>query len=142
MAMTFYLVDTNAPTVIGLKGCIDFGLIKLVLSVTETQKEVPILKEYADVFKGIGLFPGECTIHLDPHATPVVHPPRRVPLALCSHLKEELESMIRQDKMSSLKSPSLPNGLTLWLWLKNHAKLRVCLDPRDLNKAIKRPHYP
>lgn len=21
-------------------------------------------------------------------------------------------------------------------------KLRVCLDPRDLNKAIKRPHYP
>ena len=21
-------------------------------------------------------------------------------------------------------------------------KLRVCLDPRDLNQAIKRPHYP
>ena len=21
-------------------------------------------------------------------------------------------------------------------------KLRVCLDPRDLNKAIQRPHYP
>ena len=28
VAMTFYVVDTNAPPVIGLKGCIDFGLIK------------------------------------------------------------------------------------------------------------------
>lgn len=65
VAMTFYVVDTYAPPVIGLKGCIDFGLIKLVLSVSETQMEVPILKEFADAFKGIGLFPGECTIHLN-----------------------------------------------------------------------------
>ena len=25
---------------------------------------------------------------------------------------------------------------------KQSGKLRICLDPRDLNKAIKRPHYP
>lgn len=26
--------------------------------------------------------------------------------------------------------------------LKRDKKLRICIDPRDLNKAIKRPHYP
>ena len=25
---------------------------------------------------------------------------------------------------------------------KQSGKLRICLDPRDLNKAITRPHYP
>ncbi len=106
MVMTFYVVDTNAPPVLGLKGCIDFGLIKMVLSVTETQTEVPVLEEFADVFKGIGLFPGECTIHLDPHATPVVHPPRRIPLALRSRLKEELESMERQGVIVKVTEPT------------------------------------
>ncbi len=106
MVMTFYVVDTNAPPVLGLKGCIDFGLIKMVLSVTETQTEVPVLEEFADVFKGIGLFPGECTIHLDPHATPVVHPPRRIPLALRSRLKEELENMERQGVIAKVTEPT------------------------------------
>ncbi len=118
--MTFYVVDTNAPPVLGLKGCIDFGS-KMVLSVTETQTEVPVLEEFADVFKGIGLFPGECTIHLDPHATPVVHPPRRIPLALRSRLKEELESMERQGVIVKVTEPT--NGLTPWLWPKNHAQV-------------------
>lgn len=42
----------------------------------------------------------------------------------------------------SYRSQSQPNGLIPWLWLKNHTQLRVCLDLRDLNKAIKRSHYP
>lgn len=106
MIMTFYVVDTIAPPVIGLKGCIDFGLINLVLSVSEKHMEVPVLKEFADVFKGIGLFPGECTIHSDPHATPVVHPPRHIPLALRSRLKDELDSMEKQDVISKVTEPT------------------------------------
>lgn len=48
MVMTFCVVDTSAPPVIGLKGCINFGLIKLVLSVTETKTKAPVLEEFAD----------------------------------------------------------------------------------------------
>lgn len=142
MIMTFYVVDTVAPPVIGLKGCIDFGLIKLVLSVTQTQMETPVLKEFADVFKGIGLFPGECTIHLDPDATPVVHPPRRIPLALRSRLKDELDSMEQQDVIIKVTEPTEWVNSMVVAEKPRTGRLRVCLDPRDLNKAIKRPHYP
>lgn len=62
--------------------------------------------EYVDVFKWIRLFPGECTIHLDPHTTLVVHPPRRIPLALCSGLKDELKSMERQDVIVKVTGPT------------------------------------
>lgn len=69
----------KAPPVLGLKACLDFRLIKLILS---GAPEVSILDEFADVFTGIGLFPGECTIHLDPNA-----PPRRVPIAIWDRVK-------------------------------------------------------
>ena len=41
-----------------------------------------LLTKYSDVFEGIGQLPGECDIHLRPDASPVIHPPRRVPLAI------------------------------------------------------------
>ena len=41
-----------------------------------------ILKDYSSAFKGIDLLPGECTIHTDSNMQPVVHPHRRVPIAL------------------------------------------------------------
>ena len=58
-------------------------IIKLILAVAEKR----------DVFQGIGEFPGECNLHVDPHATLVVYPPRRVPLALQDRLKQELNKM-------------------------------------------------
>lgn len=61
--------DTTAPPVLGLKACLDFGLIQLVMSVSQTPG-TNIMDEFLDIFSGIGLFPGECTIHLDPKATP------------------------------------------------------------------------
>lgn len=89
LPLQIHIVDTCAPPVLGLKACLDFKLIKLILSVSSTPG-MSIMDEYADVFKGIGLFPGECTIHIDPSAVPVIHPPRRVPLALRDRLRDEL----------------------------------------------------
>lgn len=94
MTLDFFIVDTQSPPVLGLKACLDLDMIKLVLSVSSPERDSEsIVDEFADVFTRIGLFPGECNIHLDPSATPVVHPPRRVPFALWDQLKEELDSM-------------------------------------------------
>jgi hypothetical protein len=52
-------------------------LIKPVLSVTAPEATENVMDDFAGVFTGRGLFPGECTIHLDPDATAVVYPPRK-----------------------------------------------------------------
>ncbi|KAI4876721.1 hypothetical protein NFI96_000425 [Prochilodus magdalenae] len=52
-----------------------------------------LLEKYADVFQGIGEFPGECHLCIDPNATPVAYPPRRVPIALRDRLEQELDKM-------------------------------------------------
>ncbi|KAK0141090.1 hypothetical protein N1851_021892 [Merluccius polli] len=142
MTLDFYIVDTKAPPVLGLNACLDLDLIKLVLSVTAEVDQKSILEKFSDVFQGIGLFPGECTIHLDPAATPVVCPPRRVPIALRSRLQKELQHMEDTRIIAKVTEPSEWVNSFVVVEKPRTGKLRVCLDPRDLNKAIKRPHYP
>ena len=70
---------------------------KLILSVEKMQNpgqnQTDMIKEYSDVFEGLGTFPGVHKIHLKPDAVPVVHPPRRIPVALRDELEKELKRM-------------------------------------------------
>jgi len=101
-----------------------------------------VLKQYPDIFKGIGLFPGECKIHIDPSVIPVVHPPRRIPFALCGKLKLELDRMEKANIITKVSTPTEWVNSLVVVEKPLSNKLRICLDPKDPNKAILRPHYP
>lgn len=47
------------------------------------------------------------------------------------------------EKMGVIKNIEEPTDWvsSLVIVLKKHGALRICLDPRDLNKAIKREHF-
>ena len=92
---TFYIVDQkNAPALINLETARELGLIKLTYAVSQQNSEQkPLLREYKDVFEGIGQFKGQCSIKLKDNATPVVCATRKVPHALQEKLKAELSSM-------------------------------------------------
>jgi hypothetical protein len=97
--------------------------------------------EYKDVFTGIGLFQWEVRIETDPSVQPVIHPPRRVPQVIAEKLKVELDKMKKSNVITKVKEPTRwVNSLVIAE--KPNGTLRICLDPRDLNKAIRRPHYP
>ena len=101
-----------------------------------------VLDEYADLFQGIGLFPGTCKLHLKPDAVPVINPPRRIPEALRDRVKEEL---LRMEENGIIQRVTEPTD-----WVNSmHAvekpktgKLGIVLDPKALNENIRRPHYP
>ena len=38
------------------------------------------MREYPDLFKGVGLIPGGVELHLKPDAVPVINAPRRIPM--------------------------------------------------------------
>ena len=52
------------------------------------------MSKYPDCFNGIGTFDGRYHIIIDPTVSPVIHPPRRVPIALKDDIKEELDEMV------------------------------------------------
>ena len=88
----------------------------------------------------VGTFPGEYHITMTENAKPVVNPPRRVPDALHEKLKQKLEFMEKKDIIRKVEKPTdWVNSVVIAT--KSNGDLRICLDPRSLNKAIKREYH-
>ena len=100
-----------------------------------------LLQEYSDVFEGTGLIAGEYHIDVDSSVKPVVHPPRKFPVSMRAELERELERLTEMGVLAPVTSPT-PWVSSMVVVRKPNGKLRVCLDPRDLNHAIRRSHYP
>ena len=90
---------------------------------------------YPNSFDRIGDMSGEYDIKTNPSIPPVQHGRRKVPIEHKAEIEKELNGMVCQGIIakqmeltpwvSSLMYPKKPNG-----------KLRICLDPKDLNKVI------
>ncbi|XP_063441937.1 uncharacterized protein K02A2.6-like [Mytilus trossulus] len=98
------------------------------------------MKEYADIFEGTGKLQGKYHLELDNTANPVVHPPRKVPVAIKEKLKSELD---RLTKLEIIKPVSTPTPwVSSLVTVVKPDKLRICIDPKHLNQQLKRSHYP
>ena len=111
-----------------------------------------ILSQYSGCFEGIGHFPGDpYKFHLKPDYKPARHAPRKVPVHLELAFKEEIESLVKQGILEEVKEHTdLVNSCVIVEkdtgnhHSPNHTvkkKLRICLDPRDLNEALEREPY-
>ena len=99
-----------------------------------------IIKEFSDVFSGVGRMGGEYHIELDDKVEPVIHPPRRVSYILLEKLKLKLQELEEKDVIQKVDIPT-PWVNSLVIVKKRDGSLRLCLDPRDLNKAIRHEHH-
>ena len=121
-----------------------------------------ILDIYSDVFTRIGKFPGmPYKFQLKQNAKPTRHAPRKVPIHLQETFHKEIRnlellgileetkdvtewvnSFVIVEKKVSINSNS--NKIPTNSSNQGHSmdkKLRICLDPRDLNKALEREPY-
>ena len=99
-----------------------------------------ILEKYPKCFRGVGLFPGEYHIDLKQDAEPVIHPPRRVPESMKEAVKKELSRMIDIDIIEKVDQPTDWVNSVVYV-TKPSGELRICLDPKDLNTCVRRPHH-
>ena len=119
-----------------------------------------ILDVYSDVFTGIGKFPGmPYKFQLKPNAKPTRHAPRKVPIHLQDAFHKEIRnleqlgileetkdvtewvnSFVIVEKKVSTDSNKIPTNSSSQGHSMNK-KLRICLDPRDLNEALEREPY-
>ena len=137
----FIVADIDSPPIVGLKTSTNLNLIKRVNKIKRMKPNIPdFLHEFTDCFGEIGCLSQTHHIVTDLSAQPVVHPPRRLPISLHQTLYEELQRMIKLKIIVPIQEPTdWVNSLVAVE--KPDGTLRLCLDPRDLNKAIKRPHY-
>ena len=124
---------------VGRESCEQMGLVQRINTIGKKS----ILDEFPEVFQGLGCLPGKYHISINPSVPPIIHPPRRVPHSKWDLLKKELDHM---ENVGIIEKVPL-NEPAVWVSSlvcvdKPDGSIRVCLDPRDLNRAIKREHYP
>ena len=151
----FFIIHENFRPLLVAETSQELNIIKVMASdISETVNSVndkfqtahivltrdQILKEYSDVFEGLGCMDGPYHMELDETVKPVVHPPRKVPVALRDRLKEELDKLVREKVITPVTEPT--NWVSSLVLVNKPEKLRICIDPQDLNRALLRAHYP
>ena len=142
--LNFQVVDT--PKIINLLGrndCCKLGVIKRVhIAKNENDSVSKISREYGDVLNDmIGCIPGEHAIKINDKVEPVVNPPRPVPTAIRDQVKRELDHLEKCGIITKVREPTDWVNAMVCVRKKN-GRVRICIDPTELNKAILRAHYP
>ena len=133
--LAFQVVNLDASPILGKDACVELGLIKRL-----PIDSVNLKKDYADLCKGLGQLPGVYKIKLKPNTVPVIQPPRRIPHAIRDKVKEELDRMESLGVIVKQREPTpWVNGMVV---VQKGQKLRICIDPTQLNKWIMREHHP
>ena len=91
------------------------------------------------MFAGLGIL-GTYHITLCDNHQPVINPARRIPHSLRDRLQQTLERNVTSGVLKKVDEPTdwVSNLVVIE---KKDGSLRLCLDPKDLNRAIKREHY-
>ena len=108
---------------------------------TANVKDIFSIKQaFPTSFDTVGNMPGKYSIKIDTTVPTVQHARCKVPI----HYKEEIErKLLEMEQLQIIAPVTTP---TEWVSsitypTKQDGSLRICLDPRDLNKAIIREHY-
>ncbi|GFR97874.1 hypothetical protein ElyMa_002756100 [Elysia marginata] len=136
-SVEFVVVDNECQPVIGLKAA---RQMKLLVIKENNFEQVASLANNA-IFNGeLGSLPGKQHLTVDSSVATVIMPDRRVPIAMKAKLKTELGDMVKRGIITPMEEPT-PWVSQLVVTPKPNGRLRVCLDPKFLNKALQREHY-
>ena len=109
-------------------------------SKTQGTLKESIVCHMSDLFRGLRHVPGEISIKLKRDVEPVAEPCRKVPVGKFKALEEEFNRMEENDVITKIEEPTDWVN-SLHLVYKQDRSLRVCLDPRNVYKAIRREHF-
>ncbi|KAG1670042.1 hypothetical protein GQR58_017161 [Nymphon striatum] len=142
----FYVVDVPGPPILGLQSCTILNVVKLNCAANLSANNVTLssiddLKNlFPNQFDHIGEFKTQHKLSLDPHIPPYISPPRKTPIALKNKIKSELDTMVTQEVIRRIEEPTEWVSSLVYV-TKRNGSLRICLDPRHLNKALIRPYH-
>ena len=133
-------VDPRGPYKHHLVVRVDTGTDVNYMNEKTIKKLFPKVKLSGDLYK----------FHLKPDHKPARHAPRKVPVHLETAFKEEIKSLVKQGTLEEVKIHT--DWVNSYVIVEkdtgnhhspNHTvkkKLRICLDPRDLNKPWRGSH--
>ena len=156
---TFFVVnDENSGNLMSAHTAQELGLISLhlnavsvkaalrdnpLLPVTKDKALSEILAQHKEVFHGLGkLKEKKIVLNIDETVQPTVEPQRCVPY----HIREKVKVAVKELEKDGVIEKVPPTQATPWISAivevpKRDGSVRICVDMRKANKAIKRVRY-
>ena len=140
---TFYIINGNYDSLISYEASVDLGFVPEINSVSSNNDHGSnnvqnLIREYSNLFEGIGkLKDRDIKLHIDESVPPAAQPHRHI----LFHLREKVET--ESSRLESLDIIEKVDGATEWVSPivvapKKNGEIRICVDMRQANKAIKR----
>ena len=141
--LLFYVTEGQGMPIIGDQACEKLKLVKRIDTCMVTRNPLTMesmSSEYADVFTGVGMYGRVYDMQLKSGAEGVIQAQRKIPYAVQPKLKETLDKLKAQNIIDDVDKPTewVSN---LVIVEKKNGTLRICLDPKPLNEAIKHERY-
>ena len=140
-----YVVKGSFGSLLSWKSSQQLGLINTTCHITHNTKNSidSLLTEYSDLFTGLGkLRDMQVKLHIDSNVNPVAQPHRRIPF----HVRKQVEEQLKRDE--ELGVIEKVEGATPWVSPlvvvpkpKSPGQIRICVDMRQANMAIKRERH-
>ena len=144
-AEIFVINKEKSGNLMSRQTAISLGLYKPkaqadVAAIKESSSD--FLSEYADLFKGIGKLKNfQVHLHVDPKASPVAQPHRRIPF----NLRDKVEAKIREledlDIIEEIDGEPTPWISPIVCAPKKSNEIRMCVDMRVVNQFIMRERH-
>lgn len=141
--LDFHIVNKKVKSILGLEDSMRLKLLYLSPEVDELSGAMSEFEEYKTLFDdGLGKLPVTYKMTVDPKITPVIKAARRIPIAMKPLVIKELDRMEKLGVISKVVEPTNWVSNMVAAKKKDKNEIRICIDPKYLNEALKRPHYP
>jgi len=142
------LLGAEAAKALGILHICPEGEVNRVEHVQDKDDEgvMELVEQYDKLFEGIGKIRGQVVnFQIDPDVRLVVQKERRVPLGYQQKLSQHLEELKQHDVIEGPLDSTVGHN-----WISNvvitekkdHKKIRMTVDMRHANMAIKPTHFP
>ena len=135
----------SADTLLNFDTASSLGLVTIAYNVHSEEDSSPdFLSDYADRFEGIGKISSfVCTLHVDETVPPIAVPHRRIPFHMRQQVEKELERLVELDVIERVDQQPTPwvSPITVVKKPHNPSEIRLCVDMRNVNQAIKRERH-
>ncbi|XP_031332624.1 uncharacterized protein LOC116162964 [Photinus pyralis] len=144
----FVIIEGVNKILLGGQACVDLGLLKRINKVNiqeynKNRDKDKFISENSNIFSGYGRFEGKYKITTVKKLKPVSYPPTRVPFAIKSALRDELDRLVQRKAIVKVEEIDPRASINRMVIVeKSNGKLRICLDPQDLNTQIVRKPHP
>lgn len=129
---TFYVISGGTQNLLGKVTATSLGVLQINLPTDVNKVEMTAFPKFKDVL---------VEIPIDESIKPVAQPYRRIPIPLETRIEQKISELLQADIIEEVKGPSSWVSPIVPV-LKDNGDVRLCVDMRRANMAIKRENHP